>query len=491
MTFAPSLPTPAAAVAHWARETPRATAVVEGGVSCSYALLARNVAQSAAMLEAAGVAPGMLVGIECDVRYLHLVLILACETLGAAHVALAEAELTMDRDPAARCDLLCIVRDGDATLDGARVIHLSPEFARIMSGMPVEDAGLARLERTFPGGDIVRVGRTSGTSGRFRFVACAREPMARLLAVIPHLTGFAETRQNFISLYSFINIGTYTRSLAALRYGATVVFCSGEDLAASIRTLPSCHTFLLVRDAAAIAVSEQFRDGRLDTCSLRVHGGFLPGALLAALRRTVTADVTSVYSMNETSVIAVGDGQGPAAVLPGVAVRVADAAGQDVPAGEAGRIVARTPWMSSGYLWDTSETAARFAGGWFLTGDFGAMPEPGKLLVLGRADEMINLGGVKLAPQPIEAAIRDLAGVRDAVLIGLDQPDGAGDLHVFVERSDPAIEGATQAAITPLLASYVTSYSVHFEGDLPRTATGKVRRDVLRRLLSREVSPAR
>jgi len=486
VTFNPSLPTPAAAVAHWARETPRATAVVEGGVSCAYALLARNVAQSAVMLAAAGVAPGMLVGIECDVRYLHLVLILACEALGAAHVALTEAELTPDRDPAARCDLLCITKDGDATLVGTRIIRLSPDFVRLMSGVAVEDADPGRLDRAFPAGDIVRVGRTSGTSGRFKFVACAREPMARLLGIIPHLTRFDESRQNFIALYSFINIGTYTRCLAALRYGATVVFSTGAELAASIRTLPGCHTFLLVRDAAAVAASEQFRDGRLDTCSLRVHGGFLPAALLTALRRTVTADVTSVYSMNETSVIAVGDGPGPGTVLQGVAVRVVDAAGQDVTMGEAGRIVVRTPWMSPGYLWDAAETAARFTGGWFLTSDFGAMPEPGKLLVLGRADEMINLGGIKLSPQPIEALIREMDGVRDAVMIGLDRPDGSGDLHVFVERADPAIDSGVQAAITALLAAYVTSYSVHFESDLPRTATGKARRNMLRRMLARD-----
>jgi acyl-coenzyme A synthetase/AMP-(fatty) acid ligase len=86
---------------------------------------------------------------------------------------------------------------------------------------------------------------------------------------------------------------------------------------------------------------------------------------------------------------------------------------------------------------------------------------------------MINFGGIKLAPQPIEARIREMDGVRDAVLIGQDHPDGTGDLHVFVEREDAAIDPEVQATIMPLLASRVTSYSVRFESDLAAYRDGQ------------------
>jgi acyl-coenzyme A synthetase/AMP-(fatty) acid ligase len=478
MTTDRSVPAAAAPVLHWCRHTPRAIAVVENDLSFTYAMLARSIAQAAKLLARAGVGEGSLVGIECDARLLHLVLILACETVGAAHVALLPRELGLAHGPVANCRLVCAVSDGVA---GPRFMRLSADFARELSGMAVEEADLARLERMVPADGIARIGRTSGTSGESKFVAYTREPLSALFAIIPHLTRFDQARQNFIALYSFLNIGTYTRCLAALRYGATVVFGAGNELASDIQRLPGCHTFLLVRDAAALVASEPFAGGRLDRCSLRVHGGFLPPTLLGALRERVTTDVVSLYSMNETSVIMTSDGQGPGRVLPGVSIRIVDALGKDQPPGEPGRIMVRTPWMSAGYPWDAEETRARFLDGWFLTGDLGVTPRGGGLLVLGRADEMINLGGIKFAPHPIEQRIRAVDGVVDAVLIGVDNAAGTGELHVFVERNDPAIDDGLEAAIAPLLSESAAVFTVHCVNELPRTGTGKVQRGVLRR----------
>src|SRR5882672_12336581 len=93
-----SLPTEtcAQAVSRWARVTPAAIAVVEGATAHSYETLASNIAQAAEMLRSAGLRRGMIVGIQCEARYLHLVLILASETAGAAHLSLAPADLISD-----------------------------------------------------------------------------------------------------------------------------------------------------------------------------------------------------------------------------------------------------------------------------------------------------------------------------------------------------------------------------------------------------------
>jgi malonyl-CoA/methylmalonyl-CoA synthetase len=175
-----------------------------------------------------------------------------------------------------------------------------------------------------------------------------------------------------------------------------------------------------------------------------------------------------------------GDGDGPGTVLPDVSVRIVDQAGRDTEPGKPGRVLVRTPRMASSYLRNDTETRAHFTDGWFLTSDMGLMPEPGKLILLGRADDMINLGGIKLAPHPIEGQIRAITGVIDTVLVGLENAAGSDKLHVFIERNDPALDRAIEALITPLLIGHVTSYKIHYVAQIPRTTTGKVQRNLLR-----------
>jgi O-succinylbenzoic acid--CoA ligase len=111
------------------------------------------------------------------------------------------------------------------------------------------------------------------------------------------------------------------------------------------------------------------------------------------------------------------------------------------------------------------------------------MPEPGQLVVLGRADEMLNLGGIKIAPHPIEERIRAVDGVTDAVLLGLDDALGAGVLHIVIERDDPALDREMAARLIPLLTGHVTLFKLHCVDRLPRTQMGKVQRNLVKQSL--------
>src|SRR5258708_31251206 len=127
-------------------------------------MLGRNIVQAARVLASAGLSPGMIVGIECDVRYLQLVLILACEIIGAAHVAMVEPDLTLGGDLPSRCDLLCVQTNSDRISPHPRIIQLSPAFVEDMSRIHVCDDDLELLHRAYPASDLVRIGRTSGTT---------------------------------------------------------------------------------------------------------------------------------------------------------------------------------------------------------------------------------------------------------------------------------------------------------------------------------------
>ncbi|MSO99688.1 MAG: hypothetical protein EXR07_01365 [Acetobacteraceae bacterium] len=152
--------------------------------------------------------------------------------------------------------------------------------------------------------------------------------------------------------------------------------------------------------------------------------------------------------------------------------------------GESGTIMVRSPRMGSHYLWNADETRKHFIDGWFRTSDIGVVPAPGKLIVIGRADDMINIGGIKLAPYPIEERIRTIEGINDAVLMSHANEMGVAELHVFIERSDPALDERIGQALVAVLRRHVMTFAAHYATRFPRTLTGKVQRNALKARLA-------
>lgn len=163
-----------------------------------------------------------------------------------------------------------------------------------------------------------------------------------------------------------------------------------------------------------------------------------------------------------------------------VDIRIVDDAGRVLPHGSAGLIEARTPLMVRAYLWNEPATEAAFVDGWYRTSDVGIMPAPGQLIVLGRADNLLNIGGVKVPPEPLEARIRMLEGVRDAVLLAAPGALGVNDLTVVVEPEPSGLPATMRDGLAAILAPVARSFRLRVEAALPRTLTGKVRRDAVR-----------
>ncbi len=104
MTFEPR--TGAQSLAYWARQTPHAIAVGEADYRYTYADMAALVVRMTKHLSAAGLEPGSIAGIECSSRYVHLVMILACECLGLTTTSFVSQELAGDTELLSRCAVL-------------------------------------------------------------------------------------------------------------------------------------------------------------------------------------------------------------------------------------------------------------------------------------------------------------------------------------------------------------------------------------------------
>ena len=184
--------------------------------------------------------------------------------------------------------------------------------------------------------------------------------------------------------------------------------------------------------------------------------------------------------------------------VAGVEVEVRDELGAPLPEGRLGRIHVRGPSLMREYLGDPRATAMALRDGWLDTADLGFVAG-GELFVHGRAKDVVVVRGANHAPEEFEAALEGVAGVRAgcAVAAGFAPEDDGGEaLLLLVERRrgarepDAAIEAAVRSAV--LERSGIAPHTVRVlePGTLPRTSSGKLRRqEAARRFSSGELAP--
>lgn len=194
------------------------------------------------------------------------------------------------------------------------------------------------------------------------------------------------------------------------------------------------------------------------------------------VRDRLSDRLTINYSSNEISSIAAMDDENVGTLCPGVEVRIVDGNGLDKPAGEAGRIAVKGDTMVRGYFNDPALTASAFVDGWFQSGDIGSLPAPGRLLVLGRDDDMLNIGGVKVARLPLEARIKLSCGVEDAAVLCVANRNGVGMLVVAIETTRDRLPVGLMEQVGSILSKYVGTFEVMPLRWFPRSPSGKVRR---------------
>jgi O-succinylbenzoic acid--CoA ligase len=194
-------------------------------------------------------------------------------------------------------------------------------------------------------------------------------------------------------------------------------------------------------------------------------GGAATPAPLLARARAAGVTISTTYGMSETAGGCVYDGK----PLDGVRVRLDD-----------GVIHLAGPMLASGYRLDPSATAAAFAGGWFRTTDLGELHPDGTLSVLGRADFVINTGGVKVAPSAVEAALATHPGVAEACVVDLPSEEWGQLVAAAVVPADPASPpevSTLRDTVREQLGAPAVPKLVRFADHLPLRGPGKVDRD--------------
>jgi fatty acid CoA ligase FadD22 len=253
------------------------------------------------------------------------------------------------------------------------------------------------------------------------------------------------------------------------RFGIDVVF-----------SVPSVYARLLAHPAAGA-----LNRVRIAMCS----GEVLPKAVEDGIARLGGPALLNCIGSTEVGVAYASntvDSHRPGTVgrpLPPYEIRVVDDAGNDVLAGTEGALLVRGPTVSAGSA-SAQEPLPRRADEWHPTGDAATLDQDGFLRIHGRLDDLEIVGGVNVRPVEIEELFVSQPDVSDAAVCAVADGQGVSRLVAYVvpkpDSPDEALKSALIAALRGKVASQKVPHMVVFVPVLPRTATGKLRRRVLR-----------
>jgi long-chain acyl-CoA synthetase len=154
---------------------------------------------------------------------------------------------------------------------------------------------------------------------------------------------------------------------------------------------------------------------------------------------------------------------------------------RELPAGEVGEVIVRGPQLMLGYWNAPDATAAALRNGWLYTGDIGRVDAEGFLTITDRKKEMIKYKGFGIAPAEIEALLFEHPGVADCAVIGKPDHEAGEVPKAFVVTRDRTLTAeALLAWARGRLAGYKTLQEIQFVEAIPKTASGKILRRVLK-----------
>lgn len=341
---------------------------------------------------------------------------------------------------------------------------------------------------------------TSGTTGRPKGAVVTPRTAFYAGLNFGHVGELSPAHAQLCDVPVFHVVGLLVVLHATLLAGATLYlspkFAADTTLARlTDPDLAVTHYFCVPQMAQALI---EVPGGAADLAGLRVFtgGAPMPAELtLALLERG--AIPSNGYGMTENGTIlgvpldrevarAKAGSAGVAA--PAVEIRIVGADGADVAEGEVGEMWLRGPSITPGYWNQPEATAKAFVDGWFRTGDAARRDADGFYFIIDRYKDMYITGGENVYPAEVEGVIGAMDAVAEAAVVGVaDARWGECGWAFVVRRPGGAVLAQdVLAACDARLARYKRPAQVRFVDALPRTASGKIQKDLLRRMAAAE-----
>ena len=404
--------------------------------------------------------------------------------------------------------------DGHASSSGqndgagnAPEIQLSATGASTFAGR--DDASTRNPSVPLSGGNLAYVIYTSGSTGMPKGVAISHAALAAHAEV--SIGFFGLTAAERMLQFSTMNFDGFVEQVfGPLSAGASIVI-RGRDIwdsqtfhehmladGITVVDLTTAYWSLLVQDFAQRGVKDY---GRLR----QVHAGgeAMPPEVIGAWRRAGMQHIRllNTYGPTEATVTAVVQDCAPyvngelplpvqmpiGVVLPGRQVHVLDGNLNPVPMGVAGELYIGGDLLARGYVNRPELTAERFIANPFAegtrlyrTGDIVRWNERGQLEYLGRIDDQIKVRGFRVELGEVESQLLQVPGVREAVVVARDTPQGTQLAGYVSGHSGQQLDGsALRQALKAVLPDYMVPAAITVLDRLPLNANGKIDRRAL------------
>ncbi len=158
--------------------------------------------------------------------------------------------------------------------------------------------------------------------------------------------------------------------------------------------------------------------------------------------------------------------------LDNLTVRIADAEGNDLPAGQVGELLVKGPSICSGYFNDPEETDRHFSDGWLRTHDLVRQDEEGYLWIEGRQGAFLKMRGIRVSLAEVTAKVTAIPGVYECAARAVDHPEAGEALVLFIVPD----QGTTvvMEEVRRHLPAHWALDSIRMVSELPKTSSGKI-----------------
>jgi fatty-acyl-CoA synthase len=328
---------------------------------------------------------------------------------------------------------------------------------------------------------------TSGTTGLPKAYVLSHYNAA---TVVPSMLAFGVVPEDVVltvfPAFGRVGFGWITGALA-LGLRTVLVDFQAEEVLRLIDSERVTYTMLVPTMAAMLLASPELERRNLN--SLRVvafAGASLPQKIREQSVARLCPNLCEGYGLQEAGWLTVStpadrlrkpDSIGQPVLFADV--KIVNPAGDVVPAGEIGEIVARSPLGATSYFQSPARSAEAFRKGWFHTGDLARRDEGGYLYLCGRSKDMIISGGQNIYSAEIESILLNLPGVKDCAVIGLPDDTWGERVAAVIVLGDPAAINLDHVRefCRPRIAGFKIPRELFAQTEpLPRTPTGKVQK---------------
>lgn len=499
-------------VAELAARFPEREAIACEGRSLTFAALEDRAHRLAQALDALGVEAGMRVGFLGRNSPLYLEMVAACSLLDAVLVGL-NWRLSADECAAIIADaelgLLIVDPEYQRLLGGLNQLDRAPRV--VTTGAALEErltaSGSAKLRSSSTPASVLLQLYSSGTTGRPKGILITNANLDFTRTSARQLYGMDQDSVNLIASPLF-HIGGVGYCLTALSQGGKTVLVPDAKAAKLLEAIERhriTHAFLVPTLIQEILRAPGFASHDLSSLRTIAYGGApMSESLLQNALEKLRCEFIGVYGMTETTgtVMALRacdhEAGGPRAqLLRSIGKPLPWACEVElrdpetlipVTTGEIGEICVRSGQVSAGY-WNQPEAtaAARTSDGWLRTGDAGYQDGDGYYYLHDRIKDMVISGGENVYPAEVEKVLANHPEVLDVAVIGVPSEVWGETVKAIVVPAPGS--SVTEEALIQFararLAHYKCPASVDFVGSLPRNATGKVQKPLLRERYSR------